>query len=452
MDMAVLPEPTQRVFLWRWVWLALTLACLIGAVVGYLLWGTTIADHRNAFDTGWKSSAAVLAVLATFITVDRLRLSQREHHRQLIVAHLTQRDLVARQITELSAKASEQLGSDKAAVRIGGLTDLERLAQSHPELRQTVADRLCAYLRAPFDPPDTSASDDEATRRLELDVRRTAQRILARHLRWPADAPEQPATFWENINLDLRDATLVDLDLNQCRVGDADFYNARLHGRILFSKATFTTAIFIGATFSDDAEFSEATVTRYANFIKATFTGTANFIKATLANAAFMDTIFSGFALFAEATFTENASFSNATVAEGGHFEMATFTGSAWFLNVAFAENADFAGATFAGETSFNRVTFTGQAWFGEAINLRGAGVDLETARQAAHAVALSSNVDHVPAARFDGTLSMESARVIDSQRDHSWPPAWRAKPNRDDPDGPHLLFPQKMRKIMAEP
>ncbi|MGW4209722.1 hypothetical protein ACWEIJ_17165 [Lentzea sp. NPDC004789] len=29
---------------------------------------------------GWKSSAAVLAVLATFITVDRLRLGQREHH------------------------------------------------------------------------------------------------------------------------------------------------------------------------------------------------------------------------------------------------------------------------------------------------------------------------------------------------------------------------------------
>ncbi|RCG28724.1 hypothetical protein DQ384_23640 [Sphaerisporangium album] len=88
--------------------------------------------------------------LAAFISVDRFRLSQREHHRQLVVDHLTQRDVIARQITDLSAKASEQLGSDKAAVRIGGLTDLERLAQAHPELRQTVVDRICAYLRAPL--------------------------------------------------------------------------------------------------------------------------------------------------------------------------------------------------------------------------------------------------------------------------------------------------------------
>lgn len=443
MDLAVLPEPTQRVFLWRWVWLALTLACLVGAVVGYLLWGTTTADHRDAFDTGWKSAAAVLAVLATFIAVDRLRLSQREHHRQLVVAHLTQRDLVARQITDLSAKASEQLGSDKAAVRIGGLTDLERLAQSHPELRQTVVDRLCAYLRAPFDPDPATPSDDDVARRLELDVRRTAQRILTRHLRWPADVPEQPATFWEDINLDLRDAVLVDLDLYQCRVGNADFVNARLHGYTNFRKATVTNALFMGATFFGNAEFSETTVTRYASYIEATFTNSAEFIKATLANAGFVNATFSDHANFSEATFSGDTLFSGATVAKG-NFTMAKFAGASSFFGVTFNEFAEFVGAIFVGQTSFGRVTFTGKAWFGEATNFNGADVDWEITRQAAYVVSLSSRINHVPAARFDGTLDMRHARVTDPQQHHSWPPGWHPTPNSDDPDGPHLLVPQK--------
>ncbi|MFD6070021.1 hypothetical protein ACFWGA_22690, partial [Amycolatopsis lurida] len=109
-----------------------------GVTVTVVLWGDTPADHRGAFDTGWKSAAAVLAVLAAFVTVERLRLSQREHHRQLANDEATH-------ITTLSSKASEQLGSDKAAVRIGGLTDLERLAEQYPSLRQTVIDRVCAY-------------------------------------------------------------------------------------------------------------------------------------------------------------------------------------------------------------------------------------------------------------------------------------------------------------------
>jgi hypothetical protein len=40
----------------------------------------------------------------------------------------TREDAVARRITELYGKAVEQLGSDKAPVRLGGLYALERLA------------------------------------------------------------------------------------------------------------------------------------------------------------------------------------------------------------------------------------------------------------------------------------------------------------------------------------
>jgi ABC-type transport system involved in cytochrome bd biosynthesis fused ATPase/permease subunit len=136
----------RREFRLAWVWLARVASVAVGVVVAVLLWGSTRAEHRDAFDTGGKSAAAVLAILAAFVTVERLRLGQREHHRQVAADQ-------AAHITDLSSKASEQLGSEKAAVRIGGLTDLERLAQSYPELRQTVVDRICAYLRAPYQPP-----------------------------------------------------------------------------------------------------------------------------------------------------------------------------------------------------------------------------------------------------------------------------------------------------------
>jgi uncharacterized protein YjbI with pentapeptide repeats len=221
---------------------------------------------------GWKSAAGVLAILATFVGVDRLRLAQREHSRQLVADQAARSDAIARQITDLSAKASEQLGSDKAAVRIGGLTDLERLAQTYSELRQTVVERICAYLRAPYQPPpdhadkkpaarhrsnrlvppmqsQLSGMNEIAERRLELDVRRTAQQILKRHLSWPSGA-DQPLSYWDSIELDLRDAALVELDLQDCRISSADFRNAKFYRTTVLNRAVFTgDATFQDATF-----------------------------------------------------------------------------------------------------------------------------------------------------------------------------------------------------------
>src|SRR3954470_19798904 len=50
------------------------------------------------------------------------------------------------------AKAIEQLGHDKAPVRLGAMYSLEQLAQDNLGLRQAVVDVLCAYLRMPFTP------------------------------------------------------------------------------------------------------------------------------------------------------------------------------------------------------------------------------------------------------------------------------------------------------------
>jgi hypothetical protein len=75
----------------------------------------------------------------------------------LLLAYRRQRleevDTRERRITELFTKAVEELGHEKAPVRLGALYSLERLAQNDPEHQHTVIDVFCAYLRMPYTPP-----------------------------------------------------------------------------------------------------------------------------------------------------------------------------------------------------------------------------------------------------------------------------------------------------------
>jgi hypothetical protein len=80
------------------------------------------------------------------------------------LASVDEHDATERRVTELYTKAVDQVGSERAAVRLGGLYALERLAQDDDRHRQTIMDVVCAYLRMP-------AGDDPQ----EVQVRRTAQ-------------------------------------------------------------------------------------------------------------------------------------------------------------------------------------------------------------------------------------------------------------------------------------
>ncbi len=224
-------------------------------------------------------------------------------------------------------KAVEQLGNDKAPVRLGGLYALERLAQDNRAHRQTIVDVICAYLRMPFsaapiskpeaagDPgeqgaqPETTTDGDGDAWRQERQVRLTAQRILAEHLRDDRTPDQRSANppsprFWPEIRLDLADATLIDFNLENCTIVDVNFE---------------------GATFIGVAAFEETTIRNAAWFLGATFTGGAGFAAVTFRDA---------------------------------WFDGATFRGSS------------FIAATFRRMASFNQVTFEGRADFGGAIFL----------------------------------------------------------------------------------
>jgi hypothetical protein len=192
--------------------------------------------------------AAGLLLTARRQRATELDIKQKDH------------DATETRVTELYGKAADQLGSDKAPVRLAGIFALERLADSHPEHRQTIVDLICAYLRMPFDQPDVNDMDNWAQ---ELEVRQTAQGVLAAHLQAQDSEGNPAASYWPGLKLSLSGATLNTFTFTRCVVRSATFANARFLG----------AAVFRGTVFEQHADFRNVRFTGLADFRRVTFGG-----------------------------------------------------------------------------------------------------------------------------------------------------------------------------------
>jgi uncharacterized protein YjbI with pentapeptide repeats len=334
-------------------WWAVAAAALVMATV---VWGVTAWLLREAVTADDPAAARVeaiktgLGVGAGTGGVFVLLLAVRRQWHQEITAIDTTFDATERRVTELYTKAADQLGSDKAPVRLAGLYALERLAQDNPSQRQTIVNVLCAYLRMPYTPPGEPPTNDDPKLRKELltehreaiqerEVRLAAQRILPHHLQPENDETGDPVeTFWTDIDLDLTGAALIDFGLDSCTMRTARFRSATFTGNAGFFSATFTgNADFTSATFTDEAVFYGATFIDHADFGSATFSGETNFW---------------------DATFLRNADFTSATFTDTTYFRSASCAGTADFTSATFTASADFRAATFTGTASFTSATF----------------------------------------------------------------------------------------------
>ncbi|MGH3758007.1 pentapeptide repeat-containing protein [Actinophytocola sp.] len=237
---------------------------LTAAVMVVVLW--------SLFGTGDAADSARLDVIRTAATIvvgtggaAALLLTARRQRVTELDVKQKDHDATERRLTELYGKAADQLGSDKAPVRLAGLFALERLAQENPAHRQTIVDLVCAYLRMPARPPTAPPSTPPRLRGRgggsgeEGEVRAAAMELLAKHLR-PGPGDPSP-TFWPDIDVNLSGATLARLVLTHCVV---------------------RTARFAGTTFVGPATFRGTTVERAADFRDARFLGLADFRRASL--------------------------------------------------------------------------------------------------------------------------------------------------------------------------
>jgi len=294
MTMPLEPIPQKRI-----AQVAGAIAVATAGIVVALWWAGTaglsgpglVTARLDALRTGLSIGIGGGGVFALYLAWRRqhsteVGVQQKEHEQNLDreIADDNRKDAAARRITELYAKACEQLGSDKAPVRLGGLYALGRLGQDNAALRQTVADMLCAYLRMPYTPPESEPPGDRAEALKahrdavqEREVRLTAQRILVSHLRAEA--------FWPDIDLDLTNAMLIAFDMSRCRLRGAGFEGATFLRYSTFEGTEFDgLADFTSATFDSAADFERTFFHAWASFLDTSFNGPIALNKAFVAH------------------------------------------------------------------------------------------------------------------------------------------------------------------------
>jgi uncharacterized protein YjbI with pentapeptide repeats len=122
----------------------------------------------------------------------------------------------------------------------------------------------------------------------EKEVRRTAQRVIATHLR-PGEDPEHPTdTFWPGIDLELTCADLRLFDLKGAWLRNGWFGGAKFDGPTWFDGARFDgSAIFGGARFEKFTSFEAVRFGAEARFRGAKFQGPVTFTDAVFDGDAF---------------------------------------------------------------------------------------------------------------------------------------------------------------------
>ncbi|MFC0863630.1 pentapeptide repeat-containing protein [Sphaerimonospora cavernae] len=344
--------------------------------------GTDPALRLDAIKSGLTVGAGAAGGVALLLAVRRQWLGERTQTYQ-------EYDATEKRITDLYSKAVDQLGSDKAGVRIAAMYALERLGRNNPEHRQSILDVICAYLRTPAtDQRGGSSKQVEASKdgdgiecqerdddgdHLDLEVRLTAQHILSRHLRskllysWRSSNEIGGEDYWPGMKLDLTRAYLVNFDLSDCQVDSASFERAAFIGQTRFSGSSFQGR---------------------ANFERAVFEGVADFGASKFSGAHFMGATFASAAIFQYADFRRESNFREAKFDsvdfQGSRFrtvrfDKACFNGeisnfrntdffAGYFGGVAFRSKLDLSEATFRGGVLFDGVHFSDSARFDDTF------------------------------------------------------------------------------------
>ncbi|MEV0647488.1 pentapeptide repeat-containing protein [Phytomonospora sp. NPDC050363] len=479
-------EPAKRSWWRRWGWtIPVGLALITGALSMIdLLWTAAGADRTRQMDAAQKTFTIVVGLggaVTLAVLIHRQVVTAAEHKRQLedqakrfevaehnrldaerrfehaervaaenlaharAVAAATQADAIQKRAQELFVKAVDQLGHDKAAVRVGALHALDDLGQEHPKRRRAVMDVWCAYLRMPPPPDDVKETSKRKEKPKtakteakpavavwpaeELQVRATAQRLIADHLRDPrepdSEEPE-PERFWGVMDIDLSGAHLHDSEFLYCRFGTALFSGAEFAGVAWFGKAEFAGgARFSEARFGGGTRFEMVKFTSHAKFDGVEFVGDTRFTRAKFAgDAEFGETKFAGDAEFGEAEFAWTAWFSGAEFAGSVWFTKARFGRGAWFTRAKFAGGTGFSETEFAGGAEFGEAEFTGSVWFTRAKFAEDAGFN---------------KAEFAGAAIFGGAEFAAPHKVNLAGRFHLafvhlLPPGWRAAPRDGKP------------------
>ena len=341
------------------------------------------SNLRLAFLYITGGAIAVMGLVETFRKNNNEKLKNDQDKEKNDRDHLRQ---VRTERRERYTKAVEQLGDEKAPIRMGGVYTLvglidewledESIEKYEDRLKegQVIINNLCAYIRSPFalashynelsNPTLKEIYKDKkekfyadiATLDSESDVRLSIIKEIHDRLQGPGE--NTPGT-WSDFEYDFS--------------GSVFFYPVDL------TKSYYKKPInFSGSTYQEEAYFSGSTYKSWAYFTDSTYQALAYFSSSTYqALAYFSSSIYQGGAYFSRSIYQSRADFSGSTYQSRADFSGSiyiyqggtNFTGSTYQSRADFTDSiyqgwADFTDSIYQGEANFSRSTYQGEANF----------------------------------------------------------------------------------------
>ena len=325
----------------RWFHARILSSGIVGGSYAFLLPAVMSLEERG-LNSGGAAALRQAILLATGGLIGLIALGEtrrkndndklkndREHLRQ-----------VRADRRERYTKAVEQLGDEKAPIRMGGVYTLvglvdewledESIEKYEDRLKegQVIINNLCAYIRSPFTltshynelsnpTPKGIYKDkkekfyaDKATLDSETDVRLGIIKEIHDRIQGPdKNAPGA----WSDFEYDFSGSTFF---------YPIDLTNSYYAKPINFTGSTYEGwAYFTGSTYEGGADFSRSTYKDVADFTGSTYQGGADFRGSTYEGGAyFSDSTYQGGAYFIGSTYKSKAYFSRSIFYSGIYF------------------------------------------------------------------------------------------------------------------------------------
>ena len=382
-------------------------------LVGGAALGLLETYRKNANDRA-KANADIKAAL-----------KNQEHQAEVLKERKAER-------RERYTKAVEQLGNEKAPVRMGGVYTLIGLADEWlldenldyaEKVRegQVIINNLCAYIRSPF--TLTSYYDELSEDAPSLDgiYKDNQQKFYTNKAEFTSEADIRLSIIKE-IHSRLQNPEINTpgawSDFEYDFSGSTFFYPIDLTNSYYAKPVNFS-----GSTYQDDADFESSTYQSRANFSDSIYRCWADFRSSIYQSQAnFSGSTYQDGATFNGSTYTGWANFNCSTYREGAYFNSSTYRGEVYFNSSIYREGAYFNSSTYHGWTDFNYSTYQSEVYFNDSTYQGKADFSDSTYREGAYFSSSTyqnkvyfSDSTYEGKAEFIGSTYQDKTRFSDS-------------------------------------
>ena len=312
------------------------------------------SNLRLAFLYITGGAIAVVGLIETFRKNNNEKLKNDQDKEKNDREHLRQ---VRADRRERYTKAVEQLGDEKAPIRMGGVYTLvglvdewledESIEKYEDRLKegQVIVNNLCAYIRSPF--------------------------TLASHY----NELSEDAPSLEGIYKDKKEEFYVDKAILDSEADVRLSIIKEIHDRIQDPDKNTPGAWsdfeydFSGSTFFYPIDLTKSYYKKPVNFSGATYQGGANFSASSYKGwANFSDSSYKGGARFYHSSYKDGANFSRSTYMEKADFSDSIYQDEVYFHSSTYKGEADFTGSIYKSGANFSRSTYNDVADFSGSI------------------------------------------------------------------------------------